>query len=35
VVERCETCRDVTIKQDGVAALLAEVLKHKKIVDIG
>jgi len=35
VVERCETCRDVTIKQDGVAALWAEVLKHKKIVDIG
>jgi allophanate hydrolase subunit 1 len=35
VVERCETCRSVTIKQDGVAALLAELLKHKKIIELG
>ena len=34
VVNRCEECRDQGTQQDGVAALLAEILKHKKIVDI-
>jgi uncharacterized coiled-coil DUF342 family protein len=35
VVQRCESCREVSLQQDGVAALLAEMLRHKKIVDIG
>lgn len=34
VVERCETCRDFTGHQDGLAKLLVEVLKHKRIVNI-
>jgi hypothetical protein len=35
VVDRCVDCRDQSVHQDGVAALLAEMLRHKKIVDIG
>lgn len=35
VVMRCDECRAQHLKQDSTAQLLAEMLKHKQIVDIG
>lgn len=34
VVNRCEECRNQSTQQDGMAGLLAEILRHKKIVNI-
>ena len=35
VMSRCDRCRDQSTQQYGVAMLLAEMLKQKKIVNIG